>query len=279
MLDESRSIEKVVSMSSRRPVLLFPLIQEVLTEKAYEYRGKLAQEIPLFWNTERRDLFCLAEESSLKRILSNLINNSIESFGKNEVGRNIKVELRVTSNGANIFVQIIDQGRGIPPDILPKLMQKGASFGKEKGSGLGLYHAKVEVENWGGEIRIDSELGKGTIVHVTLLQTTAPKWFADKIRIGAFEKIVIVDDDPSIHGLWDKRFGSGIPVASSSREISARIFHLYPPEDLANWLTRQSHSSTLFLIDHEFTGSSENGLILIPPNFVSTWLPFSTALP
>ena len=45
---------------------------------------------------------------------------------------------------------------------------RGFTVGKAGGSGLGLTHAKESVELWGGLMRIESELGKGTTVELRL---------------------------------------------------------------------------------------------------------------
>ena len=63
---------------------------------------------------------------------------------------------------------IKDSGRGIPSEVLPKLMRKGETYHKEGGTGLGLYHAKSSVESWGGTIELFSEVGQGTEVRVSL---------------------------------------------------------------------------------------------------------------
>jgi signal transduction histidine kinase len=57
----------------------------------------------------------------------------------------------------HLLITIEDTGKGIPPQILPKLMQEGESFNKPDGSGLGLYGARVAVDSWKGTIH--SKLG------------------------------------------------------------------------------------------------------------------------
>jgi signal transduction histidine kinase len=47
-------------------------------------------------------------------------------------------------------------------------MQKGATFGKPLGNGLGLYHAKEVITSWGGTIEILSKVDIGTSVQLYL---------------------------------------------------------------------------------------------------------------
>lgn len=97
-----------------------------------------------------------------QRILSNLINNSLESL--NETGT-IKVLVR---NGERICVQISDDGAGIPPEVLAKLNRGDTVTTKEKGNGLGLSHARKTLAGWGGSLQVKSEVGNGTVVTVYL---------------------------------------------------------------------------------------------------------------
>ena len=68
-------------------------------------------------------------------------------------------------------MSIIDQGEGIPPDELPRLFQRffrGRSAQRHPGAGLGLYLCQRIVRQHGGEIKVFSELGKGTEFRVWL---------------------------------------------------------------------------------------------------------------
>ncbi|MFH1356592.1 MAG: HAMP domain-containing sensor histidine kinase [bacterium] len=98
-----------------------------------------------------------------QRILSNISNNAIEAVGNRG---NILFVLKREKN--KIIIAVDDDGKGINLEVLPHLMQEGATFGKEGGNGLGLSHAKKTLNLWGGEISIESKKGAGTIVKMTL---------------------------------------------------------------------------------------------------------------
>ena len=77
----------------------------------------------------------------------------------------------------NYFIEfcIKDSGVGIPPDQREQIFEAYFTT-KEKGTGLGLAIVKQNTELYGGEIRVESELGKGTEFILTfptrvLLQT------------------------------------------------------------------------------------------------------------
>jgi hypothetical protein len=137
-------------------------------------------------------------------------------------------------------------------------MQMGATFGKEKGSGLGLYHAKRAVESWGGQMQIDSEMGKGTQVTVCLPKALPPDWFVSEIEITEETCLVILDDDNSIHQVWHARFDA----LNIQRD---RIFHFTSPHTIISWYreNKGKANSHLFFCDYELLGNEENGLDVI----------------
>jgi len=74
------------------------------------------------------------------------------------------------AEGGWVAVDVEDTGIGIPPDEQEKIFRIGFSdWGNEKkGSGLGLYVARRNVENHGGRIEVTSAIGEGTTVTVRL---------------------------------------------------------------------------------------------------------------
>jgi signal transduction histidine kinase len=102
----------------------------------------------------------------VKRILSNLINNSVEaSAGKNI----IQVSTIVSHNHTQLSIS--DHGSGIPPEILNALNAEGQSLPlstKEKGHGIGMTAAKDDIRLAGGTMTIRSKVGQGTIVEIRL---------------------------------------------------------------------------------------------------------------
>lgn len=106
-----------------------------------------------------------------KRALSNLINNSIESLS--DVGN---IDVRLIQEAQKVAVEIEDNGRGMPPEVLSRLGQRGVSFGKvdqpSAGNGLGWYHAKKVIEQAKGQIEVSSEEGLGTKIRISFSQVS-----------------------------------------------------------------------------------------------------------
>jgi signal transduction histidine kinase len=104
--------------------------------------------------------------AQLERAFHNLLTNAGRAMPDGGT-----LTLRTRRDGsAWIAVDIEDTGVGIPPETLLKAFRIGFSnwADERKGSGLGLYVARRNVENHGGQIELTSAVGEGTVVTVRL---------------------------------------------------------------------------------------------------------------
>ena len=102
------------------------------------------------------------DESQLKQVLINLIKNAIEAMPEGGI---VKIQCRTQKK--DVILQIIDQGAGIPPNLIKKLGEPFYTT-KDKGTGLGLMVSYKIIENHGGKIFIESQLNRGSIVSIQL---------------------------------------------------------------------------------------------------------------
>jgi signal transduction histidine kinase len=115
---------------------------------------------------ERTDTPAVLDEKLLRQILSNLLSNAIKYSPH---GGCVRLEL-IWENDAAIL-RISDTGIGILPADLGQLFNafsRGRNVGTLPGTGLGLAIVKRCVDLHGGQISIESEVGAGTAVTVTL---------------------------------------------------------------------------------------------------------------
>jgi signal transduction histidine kinase len=241
--------------------LLSCLIASMVTEKRMQYRSSLGIKIAAKYSEESYGVFANIQPKEFKRVLSNVVNNAIEAIGKSgEVNISLR-QVASTNHNESDWIEIFinDNGRGIASDYQNKIMQKGVTIGKESGSGLGLYHAKQTIEEWGGNIVLESELNKGTTVTIRLPKHAAPNWFLPMLSIKEGAQVAILDDDDSIHHVWQQRlFDSGIR--------KNQIHHFSTAEDLSSWYATQEaelQDCTLYLCDYELLGSKQSGLDVI----------------
>jgi signal transduction histidine kinase len=118
-----------------------------------DLHANIAGEIPLF------DV----DPVRIREVLGNLLANALRYTPK---GGAIIIELCADAKCVTLIVK--DNGRGIPPDILPHIFDRFVKSEDSRGSGLGLAIVKNLITLHGGEIRAESEVGKGTTMTVTL---------------------------------------------------------------------------------------------------------------
>jgi hypothetical protein len=119
--------------------------------------------------TEPEPVRVIADPSRLDRVLENLLSNALKYSGDKPV------TITVRRDGSDAVVSVSDQGVGIPAEDLPKLFQqfyRAGTAGDVKGLGLGLYHARLIMEEHGGRIWAQSEVGRGTEIHFALSLVT-----------------------------------------------------------------------------------------------------------
>lgn len=104
-----------------------------------------------------------ADYSRLQRVFVNLISNALRHT------KNGAILIKAEQNEKYVTVTVKDNGCGISPEDLPHIWERYYK-GKNSvtGTGLGLFICKFIVESHGGEIRAESEFGKGTSFIFTL---------------------------------------------------------------------------------------------------------------
>ncbi len=106
-----------------------------------------------------------ASRDHVKQVLLNLIKNAKEAMPQ---GGSICVQ--TTRQHKGLLISVTDEGVGIPPEHLPRLFEPFFSTKKTggEGMGLGLPVCRNIINNYGGTIRVESQLGKGTTFHIFL---------------------------------------------------------------------------------------------------------------
>lgn len=115
----------------------------------------------LHYDDDLPTLIC--EPNQLKKVFINMIKNGIEVMPS---GGYITISMNQTTDD-RIHISIKDEGYGIPEEKLKKLGQPFYTT-KERGTGLGLMVSYRIIEEHEGTIKVESEVGKGTVFHVYL---------------------------------------------------------------------------------------------------------------
>lgn len=107
----------------------------------------------------------MADSEQIQQVILNIALNSLQAI--EEVGGRIMFTTSQVSGPGRIVVEISDTGIGIPADRLKQIFDPYFTT-KGEGTGLGLSIAQRIVEEHGGNISVESEVGKGTVFRVEL---------------------------------------------------------------------------------------------------------------
>ncbi len=104
----------------------------------------------------------------LHNLLSNLMQNAVKYNVENG-----SVWVRIETDDRHLYLSVKDTGIGIPPDMRSRVFERFFRVDKGRsrnvgGTGLGLSIVKHLVNLYNGSIQLDSELGKGSLFHVSL---------------------------------------------------------------------------------------------------------------
>jgi two-component system phosphate regulon sensor histidine kinase PhoR len=156
--------------SGRMSLNLQPLsLHEVVQETMEDFAPRAAARSMRLENGLAPDLLAQADPDRLRQVLSNLIDNAVK-FGRQ--GGNVTISSRVLDeHWLELGVQ--DDGPGIPPEAKARIFERFYRVDKARsreqgGTGLGLAIVKHVVQAHGGDVRVESELGRGTTFYFTL---------------------------------------------------------------------------------------------------------------
>ncbi len=107
-------------------------------------------------------MMAVADPARVETIISHLVQNAIEATTD---GAPVKITCR--SQGADIAIGISDSGSGMTEAFVSNQLFKPFESSKKEGFGIGAYEARSLALSMGGQLRVESRIGKGT--HFTLL--------------------------------------------------------------------------------------------------------------
>lgn len=115
----------------------------------------------------------LGDEEQLRRVVNNIISNSVKYMGE----RKGLISIRLKDEPEFVHIEIEDNGKGIEKEALPHIFDRfyradSSRNSQTGGSGIGLSIVKKIVEDHGGSVRVVSEIGVGTVMHIRLKKYT-----------------------------------------------------------------------------------------------------------
>ncbi|MBL7556439.1 MAG: HAMP domain-containing histidine kinase [Bdellovibrionaceae bacterium] len=160
----SLTSENIDSVLDTDLVYLPIFIDDLVRQKNLEYSLNNKIQVVNKLQSNCSSLYVKVSSLELKSILSNIINNSSEAYGT--AGGTIEVSISQNSDLCEISIK--DFGVGIPETVVSELGKKTVTTKGSSGRGIGLLHAFKTVERWSGSISINSTVGIGTEIKISL---------------------------------------------------------------------------------------------------------------
>ncbi len=176
MLEEARRLGDVVDalllLARADTGGLSPSLQQVdlagLLNEVRETLLVLAEEKSQQIEIAAEQITVWADRELLHLALLNLVHNAIRYSGEG-----LTISLQIRRDDANVVLEVADQGPGIAPEHREKIFERFYRVDKARsrasgGAGLGLAIARWAIERQGGQIELESELGRGSLFRVVM---------------------------------------------------------------------------------------------------------------
>lgn len=233
------NLSSETNQRKKAPNLISYSTSIIIKEKRVELSDKSDISIQYTDTTDYKN-FTSLNSIEWSRIISNLINNASEALKHKGT-----IRVHLSNSATKLFLTIEDNGPGFPDSILAQPIKRGNTIGKKDGQGLGLYHAYESLSEVSGDIELKNH--NGAIVTISIPKQSPPQWFCSSINFPS--KIVICDDDKSIHDLWKKKLSS----------LNCEITHFYSADEFNNFRIKDNQ---LILMDFNLR-SNKSGLDLV----------------
>jgi len=108
------------------------------------------------------------DEDRLRQVIANVVGNALV-----HTDGSVPIEIRVSADNGSVVLEVDDHGPGMTADVAERVTERffradPARSRHRGGSGLGLSIVDATVSAHGGSVDIDSELGRGTTVRLTM---------------------------------------------------------------------------------------------------------------
>jgi signal transduction histidine kinase len=210
-------IRQVLTFSRKEPMQVVPVAPNRVIEGLARMLRRLVGDgvdVELQLDSELGNV--LADPSRIEQILINLVINARDAIpGEGRVTiatRNVELgpDCAGLLAGAHVLIEVRDTGTGMSPEVQRRVFEPFYTTKEQvKGTGLGLAIVYGLVKQHGGDIRCDSEPGRGTVFRVLLPRTDEPLYDDDSGALAtstrpvdrATETVLLVEDDEAVRKL------------------------------------------------------------------------------
>jgi PAS domain S-box-containing protein len=217
------------SGAEHEPTDLNDIIRHVLKVRRYaletgnvEMREDLADDLPRV----------MANRGEIEQVVLNVVVNAEQAMRAQRGDRRLVVRTRPTSEGAAIHV--VDNGPGMSPHQLERIFDPFyTTKAPGEGTGLGLSLVHTIISEHGGNVHVESELGKGTAFRIDLPRAPAREAVAAQESAPAAParplRVLVVDDEESVRRVsarFLERVGHQVDTAADGAEALQMLKHV-----------------------------------------------------
>lgn len=132
-----------------------PLVETLRRQVDHHRERYDRQRIGLYYEAPA-EFIAAIDQHKIRRVVDNLLNNAFEALSPGQA-----VQVRLVRNPEHIEIHVVDDGPGIPPQILADVFKPFVTHGKSTGTGLGLAISHKIVADHGGELSVSSAESRG----------------------------------------------------------------------------------------------------------------------
>jgi PAS domain S-box-containing protein len=240
-------VRQILTFSRRReyshkPVEIGPIMQETIKL----LRASIPSTIEIRHNVSPETLIVRSDPTQIQQVLMNLVMNA--AYAMREVGGLLQIDVSRAGpggqeeqatpdpdQGACVKISVRDNGTGMNNATMERIFDPFfTTKGTGEGTGLGLSVVHGIVEDHGGTIEVESELGKGSVFHILLPLVdelpSAPEEPGEESMGREHGRVLLVDDEPDIvesERVMLERLGYAV-VASASSVDALKVFDKEP---------------------------------------------------
>jgi PAS domain S-box-containing protein len=209
-LEGAERVRRIVGdlrvFSHSQPSQLEPVALPRILESAVNMaENEIRHRARLVWKLGPSPLV-LANESRLEQVFLNLLVNAAQAIPDGRAEANEIQVVACTSDSGKAVVEIRDTGCGIPPEVRGRVFDPFFTTKPVgQGIGLGLSICQGILRDLGGEIAFESEVGRGTVVRVTLpaapataSEVSGADVVAPQVGTPRRGRILVIDDEESL---------------------------------------------------------------------------------
>ncbi len=241
-------VQQILAFSRQSEIERLPVkVQTIIQDALKLMRASLPSTISIESDIDKRCGMVMASPTHIHQIAMNLMTNAFHAM--EDTGGTLSVSLwgvSVQSDGTApdirpgryILYSVADTGHGIERQILDRIFEPYFTTKQAgKGTGLGLSVVHGIVKSYGGDIRVTSEPGKGSVfdVYLPVMDPSDSENTLDSVRLqveGGSEHILLVDDEETILKMERKMLEPlGYRVTTRSKSTEAlELFRKSPDE-------------------------------------------------